>query len=188
MNENLDLIKILKDAPHGTKLWSPICGECELVEIDENYPKMIICNKPGDNCFWKFKSNGHYANADYDDSECVLFPSKENHDWSTFKVSKEHKHFEAFEKVLVGLIMNGKQTWTRDVYMCYRKDVEEHRTVFESMVPDELIIPYDADKDGKPVKEKEVNKKTSHNKLTDSLLKKKIRFGTEFLKKIPRIN
>ena len=149
---------------------------------------MIICNKPGDNCFWKFKSNGHYANADYDDSECVLFPSKENHDWSTFKVSKEHKHFEAFEKVLVGLIMNGKQTWTRDVYMCYRKDVEEHRTVFESMVPDELIIPYDADKDGKPVKEKEVNKKTSHNKLTDSLLKKKIRFGTEFLKKIPRIN
>lgn len=30
MNENLNLVKILKDAPMDTKLYSPICGECEL--------------------------------------------------------------------------------------------------------------------------------------------------------------
>lgn len=31
MNKNLNLVEILQDAPKGTKLWSPLCGECELV-------------------------------------------------------------------------------------------------------------------------------------------------------------
>ena len=33
MNENLNLVEILKDAPKGTKLWSPICGYCEFLKI-----------------------------------------------------------------------------------------------------------------------------------------------------------
>ena len=157
MNENLNLVEILKNVP-GTKLWSPICGDCMFVRIDDDpdtdYP--IVCSTE---CIDRkldivaFTANGVYDNR-YVHGCCALFPSEKNRDWSTFKISKKHKHFEPFQKVLVGLIMNNKQIWTRDVYMCYRKDVEEHCTVFESMVPDELIIPYDADKDGKPVKEK----------------------------------
>lgn len=34
MNENLDLVEKLKDVPKGTKLWSPLCGECTLHGID----------------------------------------------------------------------------------------------------------------------------------------------------------
>ena len=155
MNENLDLVKILKDAPKGTKLWSPIYGKCTFLGIDEDggnnehsdYP--IDCEADG--VRYSFTKEGKLF-EEYSDTECVLFPSKENRDWSTFKVQKPHKHFEPFQKVLVGLIgSNNKQLWTRDVYMYYRKDVEEHCTAFESMVPDELIIPYDAKKDGKPV-------------------------------------
>lgn len=41
MNKNLDLTEILKDAPKGTKLWSPICGECELSKI-VNDAKMLL--------------------------------------------------------------------------------------------------------------------------------------------------
>lgn len=33
MNENINLVEILKDAPKGTKLYSPICGECELNKV-----------------------------------------------------------------------------------------------------------------------------------------------------------
>lgn len=43
MNKNLNLAEILKDAPKGTKLWSPLCGECELVAVDENYTYPILC-------------------------------------------------------------------------------------------------------------------------------------------------
>ena len=154
MNENLNLVKILKDAPTGTKLWSPIYGECTFLGIDEdggnnehsNYP--IDCEADGAKC--SFTKEGKIY-EEYNDTECVIFPSKENRDWSTFKVPKKHKEFKPFQKVLVGLIMDSKQIWKRDVYMYYRKDVKGHCTVFESMVPDDLIIPYDAKKDGKPV-------------------------------------
>ena len=44
MNENLDLTKILKDAPKGTKLWSPICGDCVLDKIDTTDTTMLITN------------------------------------------------------------------------------------------------------------------------------------------------
>ena len=154
MNENLNLVEILKDAPKGTKLWSPICGDCELERIyfeDKDDVAPIECRTIADEQMCYFTANGHY-NTIFTGAECVLFPSKENRDWSTFKVPKKHKEFKPFQKVLVGLIMDGKQNWTRDVYMYYRKDIKGHCTVFESMVPDDLIIPYDANKDGKPVK------------------------------------
>ena len=46
MNENLDLTKILKDASPGTKLWSPICGECYFREIiaEEGRCSLIACS------------------------------------------------------------------------------------------------------------------------------------------------
>ena len=33
MNENLNLVEILKDCPEGTKLYSPIIGEVEFKRI-----------------------------------------------------------------------------------------------------------------------------------------------------------
>ena len=56
MNENLNLVEILKDCPSGTKLYSPIYGDVELVEVkvedvvfssleDYTYPIKIKLNK-----------------------------------------------------------------------------------------------------------------------------------------------
>lgn len=36
MNENIDLTKILKDCPKGTKLYSTIFGDVELVRVCKN--------------------------------------------------------------------------------------------------------------------------------------------------------
>ena len=33
MNENLNLVEILKDCPEGTKLYSPIYGDVKLVKV-----------------------------------------------------------------------------------------------------------------------------------------------------------
>lgn len=151
MNENLNLVEILKDAPQGTKLWSPIIGECELVEVDENCMYPIKC-KALDNNFWKFYSDGRYVN--YEGAKCVLFPSEENKDWSTFKNLKTHKEFEFNQKVLVGLPFNNQYIWRRDLYLNYNKVKKMHCTSYEKFVPDSLIIPYDKDKDGKQVSTK----------------------------------
>ena len=43
MNENLNLIEKLKNVPKGTKLWSPICGDCYFQRIIEGSSSPIFC-------------------------------------------------------------------------------------------------------------------------------------------------
>lgn len=83
MNENLDLTKILKDCPEGTKLYSPIFGDVELVSVSRNeeavYPIEI---KKSNNALDSFTKDGRLY-TDYV-GECMLFPSKDQRDWSEF--------------------------------------------------------------------------------------------------------
>lgn len=87
MNEDLDLVGILRDCPKGTKLYSILFGEVELVEVskeEEDYPIKIKISyglKSKD----AFTSKGAYF-YEYPGSECVLFPSKEERDWDKFKI------------------------------------------------------------------------------------------------------
>ena len=103
MNENLNLVEILKDCPKGTKFYSPIFGDVELVEVlrneEEIYPIEI---KTSDCSTDRFTKDGRIY-ADYD-GECIIFPSKEQRDWSKFKVKQpkfDPKTLQPFEKVLV---------------------------------------------------------------------------------------
>ena len=84
----MDLRKILKDVPKGTELYSPIYGECEFVAID-NMMEFPIWVHPCDSItnYWEGFTK-HGKKGDWKNAECLLFPSKENRDWSTFKVSK----------------------------------------------------------------------------------------------------
>ena len=44
MNEDLNLVEILKDCPEGTKLYSAITGEVDFVKIDNSirvFPIMV---------------------------------------------------------------------------------------------------------------------------------------------------
>lgn len=74
-NENLNLVEILKDCPVGTKLYSPIYGDVELLSVRQNdcgdYPIEIklITNSIDD-----LTIDGRLF-ADYD-GECMLFPSR----------------------------------------------------------------------------------------------------------------
>ena len=149
-NKDLNLVEKLKDAPNGMKLYSPICGDCEFLEIDINFKAYpIVCIGVDDGLEWHFKANGSFT--ENTGVECLLFPSKENRDWSTFKVPKTHKEFELNQKVLVGLPFNNQYIWKRDIYLNYDEDTKMHCTFYEKEVPDSLIIPYDKDKDGKQV-------------------------------------
>ena len=81
MNNNIDLTRVLKDCPKGTKLYSTIFGEVEFQKIEEesNYP--IVCVAiAGNNC--DVTADGRYY--DVFGGECILFPSKEQRDWSKF--------------------------------------------------------------------------------------------------------
>ena len=84
MNENLNLIEILKDCPKGTKLYSTMFGEVEYENIAEDveYPITFKTNKGTPT---SVTSDGKYFR--YYDGECTLFPNKEQCDWSKFTTS-----------------------------------------------------------------------------------------------------
>ena len=83
MNENIDLTKILKDCPEGTKLYSPVFGDVEFVKVCQNdsvdFP---IEFKLSDNSLNSVTTDGRL----YEEfnGECILFPSKDQRDWDKF--------------------------------------------------------------------------------------------------------
>ena len=105
MNENIDLIKILKDCPKGFKLYSPISGYITFVDISLNNFKHPIIVKNKKEREFTFSKNGKYFD-DYD-GECCLFPSKEQRDWSKFTapwIKKERfdpKTLKPFDRIIV---------------------------------------------------------------------------------------
>ena len=105
MNENIDLTKILKCCPQGTKLYSTIHGEVSLItsnSISQHYPIAVRLN---DKTVENFTSGGKLLNKF--DGECILFPSKEQKDWNKFsatwyKAEKfDPKTLQPFDRVIV---------------------------------------------------------------------------------------
>ena len=103
MNEKIDLTKILKNCPKGTKLYTPVWGEVTFRKILNGmiYAFSIeTCN--GNICLTK---EGCYINKD--GAECIIFPSKDQRDWSKFnapwykKEKFDPKTLKAFDRVLV---------------------------------------------------------------------------------------
>lgn len=104
MNENLNLVEILKDCPKGTRLYSIAYGDVEFEKIAESkeYPIHIRVDNYH---VGSLTADGQiYANTN---GECALFPSKEQRDWSKFTapwLKKERfdpKSLQPFDKVLV---------------------------------------------------------------------------------------
>lgn len=87
METEINIVKILKDKPQGTKLYSSACGKCNLKEVDDKSFKISFYNSK-----FGFMNGGEgYLDKNgklYDDGECVVFPSKEMRDWRKFAWNK----------------------------------------------------------------------------------------------------
>lgn len=114
MNENINLVEILKDCPKGTILYSPLAGEVEFydIEVNGNLPIRVMLKGDLNTTFWFTKDGRHY---DYPDGECTLFPSKEQRDWSKFTAPWLEKQGEPNPYIGVSFKYNGR-TWV----MCAR--------------------------------------------------------------------
>ena len=134
MNEKLNLVEILKDCPKGTKLYSPVYGYVELVNVSEELVcisqnediSLPIKIKLSNNCTDALTKDGRLF-VEYD-GECMLFPSKEERDWSKFKPKKQKfdpTTLKPFDKVLV-----------RDYYNHWRCDL------FSYIIDAEVIYKY----------------------------------------------
>ena len=108
MNENIDLTKILKDCPKGTKFYSYIFGKetyFQGISLYKGNPVPIhICGEFGDCQSFYLSHKGHPVADRF--GECVIFPSKDQRDWSKFtapwykKERFDPKTLKPFDRVL----------------------------------------------------------------------------------------
>ena len=145
MNENIDLCEILKCCPKGWEFYSSIHGGIyfEGLNTGDKYP-VVRSYKNG-----KLESFGADGRLFLDYAgECVLFPSKDQRDWSKFtapwykKDKFDPKTLKPFDKVLVRDSFS--QNWTCGFF--------SHIVVFDNMyryniaeVLYKMCIPYNDD-------------------------------------------
>lgn len=115
----MNIAEILKNCPKGLKLYSSIHGEVELVCVNEYSDRYPIYCKAKNGKDVTFTSDGRIL-LEYPDAECVLFPSKDQRDWSKFGVSdqttdqKQETELKPFDKVLVR--NNDDDEWVCDIF------------------------------------------------------------------------
>lgn len=133
----MNIAEILKGCPKGTKLYSPIVGEVVLTDINLNtsFPVETLDSKGSTLIFTK---EGHFY-IGTPDAECMLFPSKDNRDWSTFKISKDHKIFRPGQRVLVIRKLFHRYYWTVAHYSHYMRG--QHVLCEGSFCSDDCILP-----------------------------------------------
>ena len=127
MNENLNLCEILKDCPTGTKLWSPVWGNMTLIQINDVSLYPIVLSADGFNNV-SLHSDGRMYGVK--ESECILFPSKEQRDWSKFKTPVKGfnpEEFKPFDKVLVRDFLS--DNWMADFFEKFEESNDAYYNV-----------------------------------------------------------
>lgn len=120
MNENINLCEILKNCSKDIKLYCTFLGDVLFSKIENNKIFVHIGNTE-----YSFYSDGKFIC----NGECVIFPSKEQRDWSKFerfwdkpKVEKfDPKTLQTFDRVLVRDYSS--DYWNIDLFS-YKKDKE----------------------------------------------------------------
>ena len=146
MNENLNLVEILKDCPEGTKLYSTVFGEVKLcaANYDNAHPINIypICVKDNiGNTGW-LTSNGKFIEKV--DGECILFPSKDQRDWSKFKPKKPKFDPKTLQPYMRVLVRDTNESLWGCAFYSHKKETEDnpYKYVATSSFGSVFCIPY----------------------------------------------
>ena len=115
--QELNLCEILKDCPKGEKFWSPMLGAVKLHDIIQSEDIIIIEAKNRET--WEINSDGTINIGDIISPEIMLYPSKEQRDWTKIKYEKKTEKFDPktlkpFDRVLAR--NHGSHRWTCDLF------------------------------------------------------------------------
>ena len=127
MNESINLTKILKYCPKGTEFYHAAYGRVwfRCINLDCSYPiRLSFSEEISDDVCVTSKG---FIHKNYD-GECLLFPSKDQRDWSKFSApwykneKFDPKTLQVFDKVLARLTKYG--VWHATFFSHYDKEVK----------------------------------------------------------------
>lgn len=111
--QKLNLCEILKYCPQEETLWSPLLGDVKFHDINQKRNFIVISLESGET--WDINADGTITFGDVTSPEIMLYPSREQRDWSKFtapwfkKERFDPKTLKPFDKVVVSNIQNN--TW-----------------------------------------------------------------------------
>lgn len=84
----MNITEKLKNCPVGTSLYSPIFGVCVLnsINLDSYHPIRVSTEKAS----YTFSKDGRIYDGE-ENGECMLFPSKVNRDWESYRYEPKCK-------------------------------------------------------------------------------------------------
>lgn len=141
MTEKIDIAEILKDKPANTKLYSPLFGEVDFSHVGGD--NIAVEHHGGISLFF---SSGRFF--DLDESEPLLFPSKEMRNWSKFAWKKGDVLYSAGLKeycVFNKFISDGYLMFISK----YNVDENTKRVVPKTYDPDKNTVNYEKVSDEK---------------------------------------
>ena len=102
--QELNLCEILKDCPKGEKFWSPLLGGVKFHDINQKRNFIVISLENGET--WDINADGTITFGDVTSPEIMLYPSKEQRDWTKVKYEPKKEKFDPktlkpFDSVLV---------------------------------------------------------------------------------------
>lgn len=146
MNENLDLTKILDGCPMWTKFYSTIHDEISFkrIELSKDYPIIFDSDAIVGEVILTEKGMALRGVG-----ECIVFPSKDQRDWSKFvrfwdkpKVEKfDPKTLLPYDKVLVWKDLDS--IWMPTIFTFLDFSLEYPRMRYSSLAA--KVIPYNND-------------------------------------------
>lgn len=84
MENKINIAEILRDMPKGTKLYSPLFGKCECIEVvNSKYPIVIKAQGVNGAGVEDFTENGRFIDG-FEGATCLLFPSAKMRCWDKF--------------------------------------------------------------------------------------------------------
>ena len=115
----LNLCEILKDCPQSEPFWSPLLGGVKFHDINQKRNFIVISLENGET--WDINADGTITFGDVTSPEIMLYPSKEQRDWTKVKYEPKKERFDpktlkAFDRVLC---KNGLDIWRCDFFSSY---------------------------------------------------------------------
>lgn len=112
--QKLNLCEILKYCPQGETFWSPLLGYVKFHDINQKRNFIVISLESGE--IWDINADGTITFGDVTSPEIMLYPSREQRDWSKFTSPWYKKEESIKPKFKVGDRIRHKETNKNDVY------------------------------------------------------------------------
>ena len=84
----LNLCEVLRHCPKGTQFWSPMLGDVKLNSIDHAQQRVYVILETGAN--WYLNSDATITFGSVRSADIMLYPSREQRDWSKVKYEKKN--------------------------------------------------------------------------------------------------